>query len=207
MTSALVEELVPSRVPAVRGHETRRGQWGMLLFIGTEATLFALLFFAYFYLGSTQPRWPPAERPSYWLALVLLAILAASSATAHWGQRGIERGSGARLGAGLALTLLLGVAFLAVQYVEYGEQLKRFTPTGSAYGSAFFTITSFHMAHLVLGWLMLAFVLARLAAGHFSRERHLAVKNAILYWHFVDVVWVGVVAVLYLSPQLFRVVP
>ena len=59
------------------------------------------------------------------------------------------------------------------------------------------------MFHVIVGMLMLSFVFARGLAGHFSKERHLAVKNSVLYWHFVDVIWVLVVAIIYLSPHLY----
>lgn len=184
--------------------ERGRGRWGMWLFIATEAMLFALLFFAYFYLGASRPEWPPKEDPSYKYALILLGILLLSSAVLHWGERGIKQGSAGRLKAGLGLTLLLGLAFLGVQMLEYRSHLKHLQPTTDAYGSIFYTITGFHLAHVLVGMLMLAFVFARALAGHFDRRRHLAVENASLYWHFVDVVWVCVVAVLYLSPHFYE---
>ncbi|MBN1237923.1 MAG: hypothetical protein JXB36_05445, partial [Gammaproteobacteria bacterium] len=92
-------------VPVQRSHarpvERRRGEIGMWLFIGTEAMLFVLLFFAYFYLGSSKPQWPLSEDPSFTYALILLAILLVSSFVAHWGQRGIEADRPGQLKAGL----------------------------------------------------------------------------------------------------------
>lgn len=189
--------------PPARAHERTRGRWGMWLFIATEATLFALLFFAYFFLGASRPEWPPREDPSYTIAMVLLGILIVSSVATWLGERAIKRGSTTGLVRGIGIALLLACAFVALQVLEYREHLKHFGPTTDAYGSIFYTITSFHLAHLLLGMLMLGFVLARAFAGHFDRERHLAVTNAALYWHFVDVVWALVVLVLYISPRLY----
>jgi heme/copper-type cytochrome/quinol oxidase subunit 3 len=183
--------------------ERRRGSWGMWLFIATEAALFMLCFFAYFYLGSFSAEWPIREDPSYRFALAMLVLLLASSVTVQWGQHGIENGRTDRLKIGLGATLLLGIAFIALQVLEYRNHLRSLRRTDNAYGSLFYVITSLHFAHVVIGLLMLAFVLLRAFAGHFSRERHLAAHNATLYWHFVDVVWVFVVVVLYLSPQLY----
>lgn len=187
---------------AVRTIETGRGTWGMRLFVATEGMLFALLFFAYFYLGATQAQWPLEEDPSYKYALILLGILIASSFTAAWGESGIESGRQGRLQAGLAATLLLGIAFLGVQALEYRIHLRTLKPTDNAYGSIFYTVTTFHLAHFVLGLLFLLFAFVRSFAGHFTEERHLAVKNSVFYWHFVDIVWIFVVAILYILPHL-----
>lgn len=205
--SAAVDRAGAVQSVHVRPVERRRGEWGMWLFIATEGALFVLLFFAYFYLGASKPYWPLEEDPSYRLALWLLAILVASSITAHWGQRGIETGDAARLKIGLLATLLLAAVFVFVQFAEFRNHLQTLKPDSSAYGSIFYTITSFHFAHLVLGILMLVFVLARALAGHFDERRHVAVKNATMYWHFVDVVWLFVVVIVYLSPRLYAPPP
>lgn len=207
MNTAVMEYVDPTCAPAVRTRERKKDIWGMGLFIGTEAMLFAMFFFAYLYLAATDAEWPPHEAPALKLPLVLLVILLFSSATAFWAQRGIEADRPHQLQLGLLLTLLLGVAFFSVQFIEYRQHLHTLTPQEGAYGSVFYTITSFHLAHVILGFLMLVYLLARAVAGHFSAERHLAVKNVVLYWHFVDAVWVIVVLLLYLSPQFYGGVP
>ena len=73
----------------------------------------------------------------------------------------------------------------------------------SAYDSLFITITGFHGAHVAGGLLMNLYVQLRAWLGHFDAERHDAVSNAVLYWHFVDGVWLFILASLYLSPRLF----
>lgn len=193
----------PLQVPTERPLERMRGRWGMWLFVATEAMLFVFFFFAYFYLGSHRPEWPPGEDPTLEYALPMLGVLLASSAILWWGEKGIEEGAVGRLKGALLGTLFLGLVFLALTWQEYREHLRTLTPDMNAYGSIFYSITSLHLAHLSLGMLMLAHVLARAFAGHFGAERHLAVKNASLYWHFVDTVWVVIVAVLYLSPRLY----
>ncbi len=77
-----------------------------------------------------------------------------------------------------------------------------FHPQTDAYGSFFYLITGLHGAHVAGGLLMLLYVLVRAFAGHFDAVRHSAVSNAILYWHFVDVVWLFVFTTLYLLPRL-----
>jgi heme/copper-type cytochrome/quinol oxidase subunit 3 len=186
-----------------RPHERRMGEIAMWMFIATEATLFALLFFAYIYLGLSQSHWPIGEDPKYKFALILAGILIASSITAHWGQLGIKRDDTARLKIGLGLTVLLGAVFIVVQIFEYRSHLQTLHPRDSSYGSMFYTITSFHFLHVVVGWLMLWFVFARALAGHFDGRHHLAVKNVTTYWHFVDVIWLFVVSILYIAPQFY----
>jgi heme/copper-type cytochrome/quinol oxidase subunit 3 len=194
----------PLQRPAGRPHETLRGRWGMWLLIATEAMLFVFLFFAYFYLGLQAPRWPAAaEQPSLGYALPMLAILLASSAVLHWGELGIRRNDTARLKIGLGLTVLLGALFIVVQIFEYRSHLQTLHPRDSSYGSIFYTITSFHFLHVVVGWLMLWFVFARSLAGHFDAPRHLAVKNVTTYWHFVDLIWIFVVSILYIAPRFY----
>jgi heme/copper-type cytochrome/quinol oxidase subunit 3 len=113
-------------------------------------------------------------------------------------QRGIRAGDARRLRIGVALGLCLGALFLALQGVEYGRETL--SGTRDAYGSLFYTITGFHAAHVLVGLFMLGFVLVRALRDHFEAERHDAVSNAALYWHFVDAVWLVVFTSLYLSP-------
>lgn len=200
MSTATVDAI---EAPTPRTHERKRGEQAMLLFIATEAMLFVMLFFAYFYLASSKPHWPLEKDPSYWKALIMLAILTVSSIFAHFAQRSGEQGDNRRVMLWLGVTLLLGVSFLGVSYWEYSVRLNTETPWDNAYASITYTITSLHLAHVLLGMLMLIFVFARAAAGHFCSQRHLAVKNAVRYWHFVDAIWIAVVIIVYLSPQFY----
>ena len=185
-------------------HEARArtpGFWGMMLLIATEASLFAYLLFSYFYLGSmaTGP-WPPDGSPSLKLVIPNTILLLLSSGTMYWAESGIRRGVTGRIRIGLLATLLLGIVFLVIQGIEYSK--KHFTPTTSAYGSLFFTITGFHGAHVFVGLLMIAVISVRAFLGHFGAGRHEAVTNVSWYWHFVDVVWLCVFTSLYVSPYL-----
>jgi heme/copper-type cytochrome/quinol oxidase subunit 3 len=179
-----------------------RGTMGMALAIVTESLLFVTLFFAYFYIGHRHPAWPE-EPPKLQLALALLAILLASSGTLHLAEHLL--GKGYRLAARLLLllTLALGLCFLAVQALEYRNHLRELRPTDDVYGSLFYVITSFHGLHVVAGLLMLIFV-ACLPSLAPSKSPHRPLHNAALYWHFVDVVWILVVALLYLLPHWAR---
>ena len=177
------------------------GFWGMCCVIGTEAALFAYFLFSYFYLGSmsTNP-WPLYGAPDLKLAGLNTVLLVASSGVLIWAERGARRGDERRLTRGMAITVAMGIVFLALQLVEYSR--KSFGPTSDASGSLFYTITGFHGAHVAVGLVMLTVILIRSVRGHFSAERHLAVTNAAMYWHFVDVVWLAVFTSLYVIPHL-----
>ena len=207
MSSAAVREarLASDRAPLpIRLTGTRSpGWWGMVWLCATEGMLFASFIGAYFFLrGSVEAfsaeggRYVPLTRP-----LIMTVLLVSSSVTAWWAEGGVKRGLVGRLRLGLAITFVLGVIFLLIQANEFASRDSSWTT--SAYDSLFITITGFHGAHVAGGLLMNLYVQIRAALGHFDAERHDAVSNAVLYWHFVDAVWIVILAVLYLSPRLF----
>lgn len=191
----------------------RSNEWlGMMLFIVSEAIIFGSLFAQYFYSRFQGPTWPPEgfdRVPAAPLALILTAILAASGFTAHWAQTAQRRGDRDTTTAWLAVTLALGVVFLAGQAFEYANLLTGYDPfTGKAhppfglnsgiYGSVFYTLTGLHGLHVTGGLVALGVVLARSLMGHFTPRNHFGLEGTILYWHFVDVVWFFLYVVLYL---------
>ena len=179
------------------------GVWGMAAVVTTEGAFFAYLLFSYFYLSSMSANPWPATTPKLPLPIVNTCLLLASSAMVWWAERGIARGRRGRLAGGLAVAAALGIAFLSLQGVEYYREFTGgLTPTHEAYGSLFYTITAFHGAHVFVGLIMLCVVLVRTLRGHFVAERHEAVSNAALYWHFVDAVWLAVFTTLYITPHL-----
>jgi cytochrome c oxidase subunit 3 len=117
-------------------------------------------------------------------------VLLSSSVTMTWAHWGIKRGRRLWPIAGLGLTLCLGVLFLALQAHEYLHASRELNlkPSSGVYGSTFFLLTGFHGAHVTVGALMLAVMLARAVADHFSRGNYLAFEAAPWHWHFVDVV-------------------
>jgi len=184
--------------------DDRRGTWAMAMFIATEASLFLMLFFTYYYLGHVSRGPWPAEPPKIRLALIMLVVLLASSAVLHAGERAEKAGRRGAARGLLALTIVMGIAFLVLQTIEYRNHFKTLLPTENAYSSVFYTITSFHGAHLVLGLLMLVYVLALPEIGSGLKPPHRPLHNVSLYWHFVDFVWLLIVALLYVAPNLKR---
>ena len=179
--------------------------WGMAWLIATEATLFALLIASYWYLRFRNgPVWPPhgIEKPKLLLPLIMSAILWSSSIPVHWADKGIQKGKQGRLRLGLLVGFVLGLTFLLLQIVaEYPHQLTISPPSSGAYGTLFFALTGLHGAHVAIGLLFSAWVQARAWRGAFDGHRHVTVQNFAMYWHFVDTVWVFVLATIYLSPH------
>ena len=195
-------EVLPETTTGTRSF----GWWGMVWLIATEATLFAILLASYFYLRfRSGPEWPPdhIEAPELHLVLIMTAILWSSSIPVHIAEKGIEKGNQRRLKGGLAAGFVLGAVFLFITLaMEWPETLHHFTPRTNAYGSMFFTITGFHLSHVVVGLSVSLWTQARAWQGAFDERRHVSVQNFAMYWHFVDVVWLFVLLSLYISPHL-----
>ena len=126
-------------------------------------------------------------------------ILLSSGATVTWAHWGLLKGNRRQLCLGLAATVGLGFLFVALQAVEYSHAYQHMNLTlGSGiYGSTFFMLTGFHGAHVTIGAIMLTVMLLRSLAGHFTPEHHFAFEAAAWYWHFVDVVWLGLFVFVY----------
>lgn len=193
------EGVVPEQKRQLLGMET--GTIATWLFIVTEGLLFAGLFLAYFYLSADHGPWPPRGLPKLDLlyALGLTVVLLASGVTLYWARRGLERGNRSQFNYGLAATILLGLAFLVGQAYEYRTMFSEgLTPWAGAYGSTFYAVTGTHGAHVVFGLVLLGLVGARAwLRGHFDADRHLFVKTASYYWHFVDGIWLLIVLFVY----------
>ena len=179
------------------------GWWGMILLLATEFTLFASLIASYFYLRSGQPVWPPdgTKLPDLPIPLAMTGVLILSSVPMFWATHGIRKGNQTALRFGLLLSFLLGATFIALQVWEYSREDSVFAR--NSYGSLFYTITSFHGAHVVVGLLFSLLVQIWAGMGVYSARRYAAVTNFALYWHFVDVVWLAVFTSLYITPRLW----
>ena len=178
------------------------GWYGVWTLVLTEAAIFVYLLFSYFYLASqANGDWPLGGIPSLKLAAPNSIILLLSSAALIWAERsGARRGQRLRLLGGIAIALVLGIVFVIVQLREW--QTKGFSLHSGTYGSIYFVVTGFHLAHVIVGLLLLLALLVWAALGYFDRERHAPLTIGAIYWHFVDVVWLIVFASLYLAPRL-----
>jgi cytochrome c oxidase subunit 3 len=188
----------------VNHHSEVKLRWGMIAFLGSELATFGAVFTYYFFIRAGT--WPPQELPALTSSLVLAntALLVASSFTLHWAHVAIRNENRRNFILGLAVTLLLGIVFIGGQVLEYYEFIVRegFTLTSGIYASAFFGLTGLHGLHVSLGAVILGIVFVRGLFGQYSAERHVSVSTASMYWHFVDVVWVFLVVVLYAGAEL-----
>jgi heme/copper-type cytochrome/quinol oxidase subunit 3 len=178
------------------------GWFGVWCLVTTEAAIFAYLIFSYFYLAAQSPgEWPPSGLPALGLAAPNTLILLLSSAALVWAERsGARRADRARLLGGIALALLLGVVFVGVQLREWHN--KTFSLHSGVYGSIYFTLTGFHLLHVIIGVFILLTLLTWAALGYFSRECHAPLTIGAIYWHFVDVVWLLVFVAVYVTPRM-----
>ena len=130
-----------------------------------------------------------------WNTLILLT----SGLTVTWAHWGLKKGNRGQLVMGLFLTVALGALFVGLQAFEYGHAWNDLNLTlGSGiYGTTFYMLTGFHGLHVTIGAIMLLVVLLRSMKGHFSAKHHFAFEAAAWYWHFVDVVWLGLFIFVY----------
>ena len=176
--------------------------WGMVLLIATEATIFASLLASYFFVRASSAEWPLGgiEAPKLDRIGVFTVVLLASSLPLFAADRAIARGNVRRVRRLLALSFVMGLAFLLHQGLEYQD--LHFGIKDNAYGSLFYVITGLHGLHVLVGLCMSVVVQAKAAVGRITAERHQTLAVFSLYWHFVDVVWVFVFSALYVSPHL-----
>lgn len=189
------------------GYHTFRVQEGLnlgfVIFVISEIFFFISIFWAYFHsalaptveLGST---WPPAGiEPLNPFAIPLLntIVLLSSGAAVTYSHHSLIHGDRKGSILGLIITIILAIFFTGLQGLEYYEAPFNFSD--SAYGTVFFFATGFHGLHVIIGTLFLAVGLGRLFSYHLTTHHHLGFESAILYWHFVDVVWLFLFVAIY----------
>jgi cytochrome c oxidase subunit 3 len=201
-------------------------RWGMSWFIFSEVMFFASFFGALFYarvitapmLGDFDHKllWPdfaggwPHSGPAgvvdafttigpFWLPTINTALLLSSGVTLTISHHALRADHRSKAALWLAITVLLGATFLSVQMYEYAHAYSdlNLRLSSGIFGSTFFMLTGFHGFHVFLGAIMLTVVLVRLLKGHFKADHHFAFEAAAWYWHFVDVVWIGLYIVVY----------
>jgi cytochrome c oxidase subunit 3 len=155
-------------------------------------------------------QWPLLKTPDgttttamgwYGLPLLNTVLLMTSSITAHFAHSALIKNNRAQLKGWLGLTIVLGLAFMFFQVLEYAhgysEEMRLFLDSG-VYGNTFYLLTGFHGMHVTLGCIMLIVMWFRVLKGHFTPENHFAFQAASWYWHFVDVVWVMLFVFVYI---------
>jgi cytochrome c oxidase subunit 3 len=177
------------------------GRLGMRLLLGALGMLFGATLAGYLATRGNATVWPPpgvpALPPTLWVSTVIIVL---SSVTAQWAVRGIRGGLQAPLRRGLLLTLLLGVAFLVSQTVNWFALVaEHFTAKTNLYGFLFYLMTGLHAAHVIGGLVPLSLVTVRAWRGAYTSTLRSGVEYTVTYWHFLDVVWIVLFAVLMLT--------
>nr|WP_297352598.1 cytochrome c oxidase subunit 3 [uncultured Caldimonas sp.] len=133
------------------------------------------------------------------LPTINTALLLTSGVTLTIAHHAMREGHRSKTIAFMWITVLLGLTFLFVQGYEYAHAYQdlNLKLSSGIYGSTFFMLTGFHGFHVFVGMLMLLFITLRLMKGHFTPERHFGFEGAAWYWHFVDVVWLGLYVLVY----------
>ena len=135
----------------------------------------------------------------FWLPTINTGLLLTSGVTLTIAHHAIVAGNRSKTIMFMWMTVLLGIVFLFVQGYEYYHAYHELNLTlaSGIYGSTFFMLTGFHGFHVFVGMLMLLFITLRLQKGHFTPTRHFGFEGAAWYWHFVDVVWLGLYILIY----------
>jgi cytochrome c oxidase subunit 3 len=186
---------------------------GTIVWLSSELMFFAALFAAYFTIRNISPDlWAQeTDKLNVPFAAANTAVLVLSSVACQFGVFAAERGKAGRSGKLLqvgswgmrewfVLTYLMGAVFIGGQALEYAELVhENVTIASSAYGSLFYLATGFHGLHVVGGLLAFLLVIGRtFMARRFTHEQAISAIVVSYYWHFVDVVWVGLFAAIYL---------
>ena len=202
-------------------------RWSMSWFIFSEVMFFGAFFGALFYarsismpwLGDLDHKvlWP--DFAAHWggtgpagtieafktmspfpIPTINTALLLTSGVTLTISHHALRAGHRGKTAFWLFATILLGATFMGFQASEYMEAYSsamNLKLTSGIYGSTFFMLTGFHGFHVTMGAIMLSVVLYRVMKGHFTPEHHFGFEGAAWYWHFVDVVWLGLYVVVY----------
>ena len=200
-------------------------RWSMSWFIFSEVMFFGAFFGALFYaraislpwLGDLDHKFIWPDFTAHWgdtpggtiepfktmgpfpIPTINTALLLLSGVTLTISHHALRAGHRAQTAIWLFATVLLGATFMGFQVYEYMHAYSELglKLTSGIYGSTFFMLTGFHGFHVTMGAIMLSVVLYRVLKGHFTAENHFGFEGAAWYWHFVDVVWLGLYVVVY----------
>jgi cytochrome c oxidase subunit III len=185
-----------------RSPQSDAGTMGMYLFVAALGMLFAGSIVGYLAIRAAHQPWPPPGFPvlprSLWLSTLCILLC---SLTIHRALRAVRGGNLSALQRTLALTLLLGIAFLALQTFAWWQIVRQISQPSESVGPylrLFYVLTGLHAAHVLAGLGTLAIVTRRAFSGRYSPDRYAGIRYSAIYWHFLDAVWCVLFVVVYL---------
>jgi cytochrome c oxidase subunit 3/cytochrome o ubiquinol oxidase subunit 3 len=195
---------LPSPPPVVAEQTLSAPQWGMLAFLLSEVAFFSTLIVAYIaFMGKDTVGPTPKEALSLPLVLGTTLCLITSSAVIHAAEGALHRGRQVAFCLLWGLTIALGIAFLAGTAYEWRELIfdKHLTISRNLFGTTYYTLVGFHALHVTGGVTTMLIVLLLAVRREVTQSKPLGVQLVGWYWHFVDVVWVVVFCVVYLTAR------
>ena len=171
------------------------GWWGMAIFVATEATLFGTLVGTWIYLRFHNAQWPPVhvEKPPVLVPVILTLALVSTSWLMHRASSAAGLGARATALRAIGIALVVQLVYIVWELHDYVDQLHTVRPQDSAYASIRATMLGVDHAHVVVGVLLNAWLVLRLASG-LSRYRVVATQSIAFYWHAVNVITVVLLA-------------
>jgi cytochrome c oxidase subunit III len=205
MTPVTTAPVASSTFDTSRVHSLTRPNMvsvGTIIWLSSELMFFAGLFAMYFTARARATEgWPPEPTElNLPYATVFTIILVLSSVTCQFGVFAAENGNVYGLRRWFAITFLMGAIFVGAQFNEYRVLVTEHgtSISSSTYGSVFYLTTGFHALHVIGGLIAFVFLLIRSTMGRFTPAQATSAIVVSYYWHFVDVVWVGLFATIYL---------
>lgn len=188
------------------------GKFCMWVFLGSDAMGFAAFISAYIVLRMASPQWIPDTLPEPPVVLtgINTFILICSSVTMVFAYQSICQGKVRAMNNWLLATLIGGIVFLGIQYVEWSHLLHGMetaegqwypmTPDTGPYAATFYACTGYHGLHVTVGVIYIFVMWVRGMLGHIQEKDSSEIEILGLYWHFVDLVWIILFTIIYLIP-------
>ena len=175
-----------------------RRRFGMWLFLASLAMLFGGCLVGFLVIRMRAPEWPPVGSPglpsAFWLSTLLLVIISALLVAA---ERAADAGQGSRLTRLLTVAVIVGVAFILSQVSGWARLAAASElPQNNLYLFGVYVLSFLHVLHVVGGLVPLIWVTLRSRSGRYTATDHEGVTDVAMYWHFLGIVWLGILAVL-----------
>ena len=174
------------------------------VFLASEVIFFGAVITTFVVFRDRSTSGPnPHEVLTLLVPTIMTLVLLTSSLTMVLALQAIQNGNRTRMWQLLVATAVLGLVFLGLKATEYSHLINDgITPSTNIFGSVYFLTTGLHAAHVIVGIIWILAVVAKAMRGGFSQTNYLPVEMAGLYWHFVDLIWVAIFMVVYLTDQL-----